>query len=31
VAKYGGWKSFQTKFFADGAIYDRIQAGKKSP
>jgi sulfate/thiosulfate transport system substrate-binding protein len=29
VAKYGGWKSFQTKFFADGAIYDRIQAGKK--
>jgi sulfate/thiosulfate transport system substrate-binding protein len=31
VAEYGGWKSFQTKFFADGAIYDRIQAGKKSP
>jgi sulfate/thiosulfate transport system substrate-binding protein len=31
VTEYGGWKSFQTKFFADGAIYDRIQAGKKLP
>jgi sulfate/thiosulfate transport system substrate-binding protein len=31
VAEYGGWKSFQKQFFADGAIYDRIQAGKKSP
>jgi sulfate/thiosulfate transport system substrate-binding protein len=29
VANYGGWKSFGKKFFADGAIYDQIQAGKK--
>jgi sulfate/thiosulfate transport system substrate-binding protein len=29
VAAYGGWKDFQKKFFADGAIYDKIEAGKK--
>jgi sulfate/thiosulfate transport system substrate-binding protein len=29
VAEYGGWKEFQKKFFADGAIYDRIEANKK--
>jgi sulfate/thiosulfate transport system substrate-binding protein len=29
VAEYGGWNSFQQRFFGDGAIYDRIQAGKK--
>lgn len=29
VAEYGGWNSFQPKFFGDGAIYDKIQAGKK--
>ena len=29
VAEYGGWNSFQKKFFGDGAIYDKIQAGKK--
>jgi sulfate/thiosulfate transport system substrate-binding protein len=29
VAEYGGWKDFQKKFFADGAIYDQIEAGKK--
>ena len=29
VAEYGGWPSFQQKFFGDGAIYDQIQAGKK--
>jgi sulfate/thiosulfate transport system substrate-binding protein len=29
VTKYGGWNNFQQKFFADGAIYDKIQAGKK--
>ena len=29
IAEYGGWPSFQQKFFADGAIYDQIQAGKK--
>lgn len=29
VAEYGGWKNFQQKFFADGAIYDRIEANKK--
>jgi sulfate/thiosulfate transport system substrate-binding protein len=29
VTKYGGWNSFQKKFFADGAIYDKIQASKK--
>ncbi len=29
VAEYGGWHDFQQKFFADGAIYDQIEAGKK--
>lgn len=29
VAEYGGWNSFQNKFFGDGAIYDKIQAGEK--
>ncbi|WP_310425840.1 sulfate ABC transporter substrate-binding protein [Chamaesiphon sp. VAR_48_metabat_135_sub] len=29
VAEYGGWNNFQKKFFADGAIYDKIEAGKK--
>jgi sulfate/thiosulfate transport system substrate-binding protein len=29
VTEYGGWKSFQPKFFGDGAIYDRIQAETK--
>jgi sulfate/thiosulfate transport system substrate-binding protein len=29
VSEYGGWNNFQKKFFADGTIYDRIQAGKK--
>jgi sulfate/thiosulfate transport system substrate-binding protein len=29
VAEYGGWQNFQTKFFNDGGLYDRIQAGKK--
>jgi sulfate/thiosulfate transport system substrate-binding protein len=28
IAAYGGWSSFQTKFFEDGGIYDKIQAGK---
>ncbi len=31
IATYGGWAAFQTKFFEDGAIYDKIQSGKKSP
>jgi sulfate/thiosulfate transport system substrate-binding protein len=30
IADHGGWNSFQTKFFADGTIYDKIQAGKKN-
>jgi sulfate/thiosulfate transport system substrate-binding protein len=30
VAEYGGWNNFQKKFFADGAIYDRIEAGKNN-
>jgi sulfate/thiosulfate transport system substrate-binding protein len=30
IGEYGGWNSFQKKFFADGAIYDRIQAGKNN-
>jgi sulfate/thiosulfate transport system substrate-binding protein len=30
IADHGGWNSFQTKFFADGAIYDRIQSGRKN-
>ncbi|MCY7366850.1 MAG: sulfate ABC transporter substrate-binding protein [Chamaesiphon sp.] len=29
VTEYGGWNNFQKKFFAEGAIYDKIQAGKK--
>jgi sulfate/thiosulfate transport system substrate-binding protein len=29
VAEYGGWDSFQKKFFEDGGVYDKIQAGKK--
>jgi sulfate/thiosulfate transport system substrate-binding protein len=29
IAEYGAWKSFQTKFFADGAIYDQIQSRQK--
>jgi sulfate/thiosulfate transport system substrate-binding protein len=29
IAEYGGWNSFQKKFFADGAIYDQIQSGGK--
>jgi sulfate/thiosulfate transport system substrate-binding protein len=28
IAEYGGWTKFQQKFFADGAIYDQIEAGK---
>ncbi|WP_310410258.1 sulfate ABC transporter substrate-binding protein [Chamaesiphon sp. OTE_8_metabat_110] len=29
IAEYGGWDSFQQKFFEDGGVYDKIQAGKK--
>ncbi len=29
VAEYGGWNDFQKKFFEDGGVYDKIQAGKK--
>ncbi len=29
VTEYGGWNNFQQKFFGDGAIYDKIQAGEK--
>ena len=29
VTEYGGWNDFQKKFFDDGGIYDKIQAGKK--
>ena len=29
VAEYGGWNDVQQKFFEDGGIYDKIQAGKK--
>jgi sulfate/thiosulfate transport system substrate-binding protein len=29
VAEYGGWTQFQKKFFEDGGVYDKIQAGKK--
>jgi sulfate/thiosulfate transport system substrate-binding protein len=29
IADFGGWTSFQTKFFEDGGLYDKIQAGKK--
>lgn len=28
IAQYGGWKDFQKKFFDDGGIYDKIEAGK---
>ena len=28
IAEYGGWDSFQKKFFEDGGVYDKIQAGK---
>jgi sulfate/thiosulfate transport system substrate-binding protein len=29
VAEYGSWHDVQQKFFEDGGIYDKIQAGKK--
>jgi sulfate/thiosulfate transport system substrate-binding protein len=29
VTEYGGWDTFQKKFFEDGGVYDKIQAGKK--
>jgi sulfate/thiosulfate transport system substrate-binding protein len=29
IADFGGWTSFQTKFFEDGGVYDKIQAGQK--
>jgi sulfate/thiosulfate transport system substrate-binding protein len=29
IADFGGWSSFQTKFFEDGGVYDKIQVGKK--
>jgi len=29
IAEYGGWDSFQKKFFDDGGVYDKIQAGSK--
>jgi sulfate/thiosulfate transport system substrate-binding protein len=29
VADYGGWNTFQKKFFEDGGVYDKIEAGKK--
>lgn len=29
VADYGGWDTVQTKFFADGGLFDKIQAQKK--
>jgi sulfate/thiosulfate transport system substrate-binding protein len=29
VAEYGGWNAVQQKFFENGGIYDKIQAGKK--
>jgi sulfate/thiosulfate transport system substrate-binding protein len=28
IAQYGGWNSFQKKFFEDGGIYDKIQSAK---
>jgi sulfate/thiosulfate transport system substrate-binding protein len=28
VTEYGGWNAFQKKFFDDGGVYDKIQAGK---
>jgi sulfate/thiosulfate transport system substrate-binding protein len=30
IAEYGGWNSFQKKFFADAAIYDQIQSKKNN-
>lgn len=30
VGDYGGWSEVQKKFFADGAIFDQIQAKKKN-
>ena len=29
VKDYGGWNAIQKKFFADGALFDKIQAQKK--
>lgn len=29
IAEYGGWNSFQKKFFDDGGLYDKIRAGSK--
>jgi len=29
VAEFGGWEAIDKKFFADGAIFDQIQAQKK--
>jgi sulfate/thiosulfate transport system substrate-binding protein len=29
VGDYGGWDTVQTKFFADGGLFDKIQAQKK--
>lgn len=29
VADYGGWDTVQTKFFADGGLFDKIQSQKK--
>jgi sulfate transport system substrate-binding protein len=29
VQDYGGWNEVQKKFFADGAFFDQMQAGKK--
>ncbi len=29
IADFGGWTSFQAKFFDDGGVYDKIQSGKR--
>ncbi len=29
IGDYGGWDTVQTKFFADGGLFDKIQAQKK--
>ena len=29
VADLGGWSTVQKKFFADGAIFDKIQRGRR--
>ncbi|MFM2302999.1 MAG: hypothetical protein RLZZ135_402, partial [Cyanobacteriota bacterium] len=29
IAEYGGWTQFQTKFFEDGGVYDKIQTVKQ--